>query len=477
MKAFPRLLLLFILAFALCRFPGFITGCANIVPPTGGPRDSLPPVLVKAQPGENATSFTGKQILLTFDEYLDLKDIRKNLIVSPLPRVAPNVSFKLRNILIELKDTLRPNTTYYFDFGNAVTDNHEGNILRHFSYSFTTGYYLDSLSLSGNVVMAQTGKPDSTLSVVLHEDLDDSAAMNKRPRYVTRLDSLGNYTFHRLREGRYALYALKDESGSYELNSKAQIFAFADSPVNLTRNGTAPRLFAYQDTSSYKTAPKKPVAPVTPSKPKKKDPDKIERMVVTTNLTGGRLDLLDSFQLGFPVPFRKFDSTKVVFMKDSVTAATGYYFKPDSLNKKMTLVYNWEPDHKYVLILARDFAEDTLGLHLLKTDTLTFSTKKESDYGNLVMRFRGVDFARHPVLLFLQGEKIMMSYRFTRTMRYTNKLVRPGDYDLRILYDNNQDGVWTPGDFFNHVQPEIETPIRRKLTVRSNWDNEVDISL
>ncbi len=476
MKFFPRLMLLLVLAIALLRFPGF-TGCANIVPPTGGPRDTLPPVLVKAQPGENATKFAGKQILLTFDEYLDLKDIRKNLIVSPLPRVQPTVSFKLRNILIELKDTLKPNTTYYFDFGNAVTDNHEGNILRHYSYSFSTGNYLDSLTLSGNVVMAQTGKPDSTLSVVLHENLDDSAVMNERPRYVTRLDSLGNFTFHRLKGGRYSLFALKDESGSYQLNTKAQIFAFADSPIDLTGNSVAPRLYAFQDTSGTKGTPRKTTAPVAPSKPRKEDPDKIKRMVVGSNLQAGKLDLLDSFQFLFPVPFKTFDSSKVTFLKDSVTPATGYYYKPDSLHKKLTLVYNWEPDHKYILILAKDFAEDTLGLHLLKNDTLAFSTKKESDYGNLVMRFRGIDLARHPVLIFYQGDKLIMTYRFTRTMRYNNKLVRPGDYDLRVLYDTNQDGVWTPGVFFEHIQPEIEVPIRRKLTVRGNWDNEVDISM
>jgi hypothetical protein len=143
----------------------------------------------------------------------------------------------------------------------------------------------------------------------------------------------------------------------------------------------------------------------------------------------------------------------------------------------VTLVYQWTPDTKYHLILDKDFAEDTLGQKLLKTDTISFATKKESDYGNLRLRFRNLDLDRNPVLLFVQSDKIMLSYAFGRSLRYDNKLFNPGEYELRILYDDNRNGVWDPGDFFEHRQPEKVVPIRRKLNVKANWDNEVDISL
>jgi hypothetical protein len=93
------------------------------------------------------------------------------------------------------------------------------------------------------------------------------------------------------------------------------------------------------------------------------------------------------------------------------------------------------------------------------------------------MRFKNLDLTRHPVLLFLQNDKIMVSAPIGRSLRYNYKLFVPGDYEIRILYDTNQNGVWDPGDFYLHRQPEIVVPIRKKLTVRSDWENEVDITL
>ena len=106
---------------------------------------------------------------MTFDEYIDLKDVRKNLIVSPVPKIMPTVNSHLKVITIEIKDTLQPNTTYALNFGRAVTDVNEGNVLKNFTYVFSTGNYIDSCSYSGRVIMAYTGKPDSTLIAMLHD--------------------------------------------------------------------------------------------------------------------------------------------------------------------------------------------------------------------------------------------------------------------------------------------------------------------
>lgn len=471
MKTFLSLVLIGIV---LLRFPGF-TGCANIIPPTGGPRDSLPPVLVSAEPDENMLHFNGNKIILTFDEYIDLKDVRQNLVVSPIPKIQPNVEYKLKTITIRIKDTLQPNTTYSLNFGKAVVDNHEGNVLKDFTYVFSTGNYIDSLTYSGKVVMAYSGKPDSSLIVILHDKLDDSAVVKERPRYMTRLDSSGNYSFHHLKPGTYALYALKDESGSHTYTTKAQIFAFADSPVVLTQNMGAPELYAFADTSGGKPVKKLLLPPST--KPKKEDKDKPKRLAVSGNIPGGLLDLHNQFEFIFQMPIKYFDSTKVRFTTDSFENITSHHFLEDSLSKKVTLFYKWVPDTKYRLILEKDFAEDTLGEKLLKTDTISFATKKESDYGNLRLRFKNLDLSRHPVLLFLQSDKIMQQFIFGKSARYDNKLFDPGEYELRILYDENQNGVWDPGNFFEHRQPEKVQPIRRKLNVKANWDNEVDITL
>lgn len=473
-KHMKRFILFFLVCLALTRVP-FISGCANIVPPTGGPRDTLPPVLLQAVPEMHALHVNSNKIILTFDEYIDLKDISKNLIVSPIPKQMPTVYSHLKVITITVKDTLRPNTTYAFNFGRAVTDVNEGNVLKNFNYVFSTGNYIDSLRYSGRVIMANTGKPDSTLMVILHSHLDDSAVSRVRPRYITRLDSAGNFTFNNIRPDIYALYALEDQSGMHEYTSKSQIFAFADSPVNLMVSTAPLLLYAYADTSNLKR-PKKPVAPVSVKK-EKEDKEKIKRLIITANIPNGLLDLLNQLELTFAVPIRDFDSTEVRLTNDSFQDFKQIHFEFDSTSKKLTIFHPWKEDTRYHLILQKDFADDTLGEKLLKIDTIRFKTKAESDYGNLRLRFKNLDLNRHPVLLFIQGEKIFKSSPIGRSLRYNNKLFEPGDYELRILYDTNQNGVWDPGDFYQHRQPEIVVPIRKKLSVRANWDNEVDISL
>jgi hypothetical protein len=471
-KHMKRFIIFFLVCVALTRVP-FITGCANIIPPSGGPKDTLPPVLVYADPQIRSLNVSPKQIILMFDEYIDLKDIHKNLLVSPVPKQMPTVTSHLKTITITMKDTLQPNTTYSLNFGKAVTDVNEGNIYRNFTYIFSTGNYIDSLSYSGRVILANSGKPDSTLIVMLHPQLFDSAVAKERPRYIARLDSSGNFTFKNIKPDIYTLYALNDESGSHQYTSKSETFAFADSPVDLRKSTEPLLLYAYADTSDFKR-PKKTVAPVAP---KKADKDKVKRLVITGNIPNGLLDLHNQFEITFADPIRDFDSTMVRLTNDSFQDFKHIQFQFDSTSKKLTIFHPWKEDTRYHLILQKDFADDTLGQKLLKTDTISFKTKKESDYGILRLRFKNLDLSRHPVLLFVQSDKIMLSSPIGRSLRYNNKLFYPGEYELRILYDTNQNGVWDPGDFYDHKQPEIVVPIRKKLTVRSDWENEVDITM
>ena len=147
-----------------------LTGCANIIPPTGGPRDSLPPLLVKVTPPDSIRSFSNKTITFTFDEFIE--DVQQqnpyqNVMISPNPDTFPLIESKLRTLTVKLKDALEPNTTYHIDFGDVIKDVNERNVLNNFSYIFTTGDAIDTLQLSGNVVIAETGGIDTTMVVML----------------------------------------------------------------------------------------------------------------------------------------------------------------------------------------------------------------------------------------------------------------------------------------------------------------------
>ena len=204
------------------------SGCAQIGAPTGGPKDSIPPRLVKASPEPNSTNFKGNKITLTFNEYVNLEDVQNNVLVSPLPKNNPVIDYKLKTVTVKLKDSLLLNTTYTINFGNAIKDNNEGNPAKNFTYIFSTGNTIDSLKLGGKVIIAETGKIDSTMFAMLYRNPGDSAVQKRKPDYIARLSGDGSFTFNNLSPGNYKLYALKDGDGGKTYNSKAESFAFMD---------------------------------------------------------------------------------------------------------------------------------------------------------------------------------------------------------------------------------------------------------
>ena len=451
------------------------SGCANIIPPTGGPRDSLPPLLISATPRDSARNFTGKRITLVFNEFVDLDNPLENVLVSPTPKLNPQVERKLRTVTVQLKDTLEPNTTYTINFGNAIKDINEGNILKNFTYSFSTGAYIDSLMFAGKVVMAETGLTDSTMIVVLHTNLTDSAVIKERPRYIAKLDGEGNFLFRNLPADTFAVYALKDEGGQRRYLSKTQAFAFADAPVKIDTAVTPITLFAYVE--KPETPEETPAAKPPPGRPTTTVADK--RLRLETNLVNGELDLLSNLEISFKsAPLKFFDSSKVQFYTDSFTLISNPRFIKDTSNKKITLIHNWTENKQYHLIVDKDFAEDTAGRKLLKNDTLSFRTKKQSEYGLVRLRLLNLDLTKNPVLQFVQGNNVVFSHVFKGNREFNARLFTPGEYELRILYDENKNGVWDPGEFFKtRKQPEKILRVSRRLNVKANWDNEVDITL
>src|SRR5688572_24860527 len=153
---FPLLLFIIIIPQILVQ-----TGCANIIPPEGGLRDSVPPVLRKADPADSSRNFSDNSITLSFDEYVNADNYLQEMIVSPVPTNMPTVTRKLNTVTVKLRDSLEPNTTYSINFGNTIKDVNEGNTLKNFTYIFSTGPYFDSLQFTGNVLLAESGEADT----------------------------------------------------------------------------------------------------------------------------------------------------------------------------------------------------------------------------------------------------------------------------------------------------------------------------
>jgi len=466
MKIYNCIIILLIAGF--CYFLSvFASGCAQIGMPTGGPRDTIPPVLLNANPPNKTTHFQGNKVVLTFDEYVHLQDLQKNLLVAPTPKIIPNINAKLKTVTIKIRDTLQPNTTYSFQLGNSIQDINENNPIQDFTYVFSTGSYIDSLTFSGNVILAETGKVDSTLLALLYSNLDDSAVYKEKPRYVARLDSAGKFHFRYLASGDYHLFALKDESGQKMYNNPSQLFGFSDSVIHISNNVTPVELFAYAEKENKKPAANSGLS-------NKKNPDKI--LKYTTSISENIQDLLKPLTINFTVPLKNFDSSKIKLTDTLFQPVPSSVILIDTTFKQITVQNNWKEDTKYKLVIDKDFATDTLGDALKQSDTLSFKTKSATEYGSLKLNFKNLEKIPHPVLQFVQNNEVVDSFKIT-SPTFTVKLFNPGDYELRILNDENENGKWDPGDYHLKKQPEKVTAIKRKISIRADWDNEYDIVL
>lgn len=471
--SFPRVILYGFVALLIASNFTALTGCAGIVPPTGGPRDSIPPLLISVSPADSSRNFEGKKINFIFNEFVQVDNPFGNMLISPTPKSTPNVEARLRTVTVTIRDTLEPNTTYTFDFGDAIKDINESNILRNFRYIFSTGDVIDSLQFFGRVLVAESGKVDSTLLVFLYPSLDDSAVLKERPRYIARLDNTGSFAFRNLPPGKFAIYAVKDEGGQRRYMSRTQRFAFSDTPVVVQSNPTSVTLYAFVPIDTTTPPPASSIKAVTPARPATD-----RRLRIESSLVNEQLGLLDTLHLYFrTAPLKFFDSSKLQLTGEKFEPLSNYSFVQDTSNKQVTILHAWTENTAYNLIIDKDFAEDTTGRKLTRTDTISFRTKRERDYGLVRLRFPNLDLSTNPVLLFLQNDKIITSHVFT-TKEFYAKLFEPGEYDMRIVLDANKNGRWDTGEFFGeHRQPERVVPISRRITVKANWDNEVDITL
>lgn len=441
------------------------TGCANMIPPSGGPRDTIPPEFVSANPHDSTVNFKGDRIVLNFNEELDdPKDPRNNIIFTPSFDVDPEVTTKGKAVTVRFRDTmLRSNTTYVINFGNSIVDLTEGNPVKNFIYTFSTGPYLDSLEISGKVLLAEGGV-DTTLNVALYRDQRDSSILTKNPQYVVRLDRNGNFRFHNLPKDTFAIYAFGGGNRRYQ---RGQLFAFSDSAVIAGQTDSLVMYAYHEGTTTSSTASTGATQRIPPN----------DRRLRLTPSTTAQQELLSDFTLNFPVPLRSFDSSKVHLTTDSTFSPAPFTATLDSAKKEIRLKTTWKEGTVYHLILEKDFAADTMARQLLKADTISVITKKNADYGSLQLRFKNLDKYKHPVIQFVQNGQVMRSVPVKGAV-YSESLVPPGEFNLRIFDDVNENGKWDPGQFFGKKrQPELVHAIQRNFTIKANWDNEFEVVL
>lgn len=230
----------------------FCTRCAQITPLTGGKKDIDAPRLLTATPKNASINFSAKEIVLEFNEFIVLKDLANQLIVTPQLKEQPNVEASGKKVKITFSESLLPNTTYKLAFGNAITDLRENNPFQSFEYILSTGPTIDSLKLVGNVTNALDNKPGKNVLVSLYDsDSNDSVVYRHKPLYISRTDEAGDFKFSYLPDRSFKLVAVKDNNKNLMYDGPDEMIGFVEGAVKPDSTRQVIRLFREQPARSY----------------------------------------------------------------------------------------------------------------------------------------------------------------------------------------------------------------------------------
>ncbi|NNC50817.1 MAG: Ig-like domain-containing protein [Flaviramulus sp.] len=517
----------FILAFII----GFVfINCANRGTPDGGPKDEIPPTIVKSDPENFSTNFKGNEIRVYFDEYIKIKDIQKQLIISPPMKTQPEIKplgGASKYISIKIFDTLQPNTTYAFNFGNSITDNNEGNPYPFYRYVFSTGDYIDSLTVKGTIADAIKKQPETFINVALYEvdsTFTDSIIYKESPKYITNtLDSLTTFSIENIKAGKYMLVALKDKNGDNKFQQKTDQIAFHKSFIDvptdslytlrlfseeLNFNAIRPKIisgekiaFGYE--GDYKNMEIKVLSEIPDDfdyritkdaktdtlyywyKPKMEvdsllfnvshpnfDKDftvRIAQMprdsLSIKKISSGSIGYEEDFIITNSTPFVSFDTSKISLIdKDS----TQVYFTTsfDTISNTVAFKFNKTEDNSYRMQILPEAITD---FYDEKNDTLNYSvqTNKASNFG--YARFTLVN-ATFPIIIQLtdnNGEVKAEQYvTEQKSIDFLN--LSAGMFYIRVIHDTNGNAKYDTGNYLKKIQPERVSHFK-EIEIRADW--------
>ncbi|MCG3165711.1 MAG: hypothetical protein POELPBGB_01486 [Bacteroidia bacterium] len=561
-----------------------INGCANIVTPTGGDKDTAPPKVLELIPPNQSLNFNSKSFIISFDEFVQLNDISTQLIVSPPLKAQPEFLVKGKSVVVKFNEELLPNTTYTMNFGSAIRDINENNPMEGFTYVFSTGTYIDSLSLRGTVKNALSMQNEKDVLVLLYEENTDSIPYLKTPYYYAKTDGSGNFALNNLKSGQFKVVALKDENSSFLYDDfDKEMIGFVDTlvspyymekakpqtsdtlkPDSVTIQKNEPQstdkgvkkvsekslpLFIFKEQKNkqyFKKAyseyfgklvfifNKKPeklelntlntsfkkewniqeqsvtgdtltlwlsdveidslkieiadngIVLDTVELALKKRSDKVETQITSSKgakksvpfkllLEQGKVaaahNAAKDFYITFNHPVKNYVVENFVLKEDSIPVKFSLASNDPAL-RKYTINYNWKEEKKYELFIPPSSVTDIFDL---KNDSIkiNFTTQAKSYFGNVQFTIKA---AEADYILQLTDDKSTIV--FEKPVKGNEKIsvegLDPQSYLLRLVVDQNNNRKWDTGNYLQHRQAEKIILHPQKVSVRSNWDVEVE---
>lgn len=530
MKLFSELYLLIIFLGFACIF---LTGCASTGSLTGGPKDTKPPVMDTLLSSQNKQrNFRPKQLTFQFDEFVEVKDPIKQVLVSPPLTYIPIVKHKGKKVTFTFdeKEILRDNATYTINFGEAIVDFHEGNKLNNFSYVFATGNELDSLTLKGKIINSLTGEPETEMVIFLHDNTTDSIVRKEKPFYFAKPDKTGAFEFTNIKSDTFRLFAIKDENLNYLYDLDTEKMAYSDSLIILNDSfRTETILYASLavpalkiqnfNTKTYgkinilcNTTPSEDITFTTSDreislikevvndsinffyetdidsfyvyilndtikvKPKGRE-DFIKKSKFRRVFANNSPQMLpaDSLMIGFNLPVGSLDTDKIL-LYDTIGQLENpsYTFSKDL--KKIVIKYPWVVGEKYTIEIDSGLirsiygqAHDSIGL--------VFSILLPEKTAAMKTVINDLDSLHTYIVNILKDKTRVYQYVITgvTTSGHLLKGLVPERYNIEIIRDENKNLKWDAGNYWNKTQPEQYKLIKGDK-LRENRETEMIIS-
>ena len=507
------------------------TDCAKKGRPSGGLRDTIAPVILRSAPENFTTNFKNNEIRITFDEFIKLKDISKELIISPPLKYPPVITpLSVSKVLkIKILDTLKDNTTYSFNFGNSILDNNEGNLFPNYKYVFSTGSYIDSLTLKGTAVDALLPKTDFPTTVALYQvdqSYKDSLVFLEKPTYITTtINETNNFELSNLKQGTYQLIALKEQTRNYTFQPKTDKIGFYKDLITIPTDSlfelrlfkevpdfkpTRPKLessnrisfgyegktdnyqitlltqmeddFQYQvlkqpgrDTLNFWFKPK-----VTKDSLVFVTKNKLQIDTTTvrfrelysdslrlTAINDRLISLGDTLKLKANTPLVAITSEKIsVVTKDSL--AIDFVAQINTKENAAQIVFDKQEEQLYSITLRNGALTDYLSN---TNDSIVYrqQVKPIADFASLNLTLDNAD--EFPLLIELIDEKfkvVKQAYLEANAPVFFEH-INPGKYFIRLIVDQNKNKIWDPGNFLDKLAPEKVVYYPSIIELRANW--------
>ena len=507
------------------------TDCAKKGRPSGGLRDTIAPVILRSAPENFTTNFKNNEIRITFDEFIKLKDISKELIISPPLKYAPIITpLSVSKVLkIKILDTLKNNTTYSFNFGNSIQDNNEGNLFPNYKYVFSTGSYIDSLTLKGTAIDALLPVTDFPTTVALYQvdqSYKDSLVFLEKPTYITTtINETNNFELSNLKQGTYQLIALKEQTRNYTFQPKTDKIGFYKDLITIPTDSlfelrlfkevpdfkpTRPKLessnrisFGYEgktdnyqitlltqmqedfqyriikqpgrDTLNFWFKPK-----VTEDSLVFVTRNKLQIDTTTvrfrelysdslrlTAINDRLISLGDTLKLKANTPLITINSEKIsVVTKDSL--AIDFVAQINTKENAAQIVFDKQEEQLYSITLRNGALTDYLS-NINDSVVYRQQVKPIADFASLNLTLDNAD--EFPLLIELIDEKfkvVKQTYLEANAPVFFEH-INPGKYFIRLIVDQNKNKIWDPGNFLDKLAPERVVYYPSIIELRANW--------